>query len=58
MLNAILEDSPTTSSQGASRMAVSLEGVAPVSLPAALPLLSALGVFGFFGWRKKRMVVA
>ncbi len=31
----------------------------PVPLPAALPLLmSALGVFGFFGWRRKRMAVA
>ena len=28
----------------------------PVPLPAALPLLaSALGFFGFFGWRRKRL---
>jgi len=27
--------------------------------PAALPLLmSALGVFGFFGWRRKRLAAA
>ncbi len=33
--------------------------VAPVPLPAALPLLmSALGMFGFFGWRRKRMAAA
>ena len=29
--------------------------IPPVPIPAALPLLlSALGVFGFFGWRRKR----
>jgi hypothetical protein len=33
--------------------------VAPVPLPAALPLLlSALGVFGFFGSRRKRLAAA
>jgi hypothetical protein len=31
----------------------------PVPLPAALPLLlSALGFFGFFGWRRKRIAAA
>lgn len=36
-----------------------LSGEVVVPLPAALPLLmSALGFFGFFGWRRKRMAVA
>jgi hypothetical protein len=33
--------------------------VSAVPLPAALPLLmSAVGFFGFFGWRRKRMAIA
>jgi hypothetical protein len=33
--------------------------LSPVPLPAALPLLmSALGFFGFFGWRRKRIAAA
>ncbi len=31
----------------------------PVPIPAALPLFgSAIGLFGFLGWRKKKQVVA
>ncbi len=38
---------------------VEYENGAVVPLPAALPLLaSALGVFGFFGWRRKRLAAA
>ena len=34
-------------------------GVAPVPIPAALPLLlSALGFFGFMGWRRKKAIEA
>ena len=33
--------------------------VAPIPIPAALPLLmSALGLFGFIGWRRKRLAAA
>ena len=33
--------------------------VTPVPIPAALPLLmSALGFFGFLGWRRKRLAAA
>lgn len=40
-------------------ISVSSVEVAPVPLPAALPLLlSALGFFGFMGWRRKRVTAA
>jgi hypothetical protein len=39
---------------------ITISGLAAVlTFPAALPLLlSALGVFGFFGWRRKKEVAA
>ena len=38
---------------------VSTEVVAPVPLPAALPLLAAgLGAMGFMGWRRRKASVA
>lgn len=37
----------------------SVSAVAPVPIPAALPLLAAgLGAMGFMGWRKKRKQLA
>jgi len=43
-----------------NQMNVSVSAIpAPVPIPAALPLLlSALGFFGFMGWRRKRTAAA
>ena len=44
---------------GGNNITINSATVSAVPLPAALPLLmSALGVFGFFGWRRKRMAAA
>ena len=44
---------------GGTSISVRSATVSPVPLPAALPLLaSALGFFGFMGWRRKRIAGA
>ena len=41
------------------KITISGDGITPVPIPAALPLLlSALGFFGFLGWRRKKVMGA
>ena len=51
---AILDDNDDNGSYRLNSLSIK-----PVPLPAVLPFLaSALGFFGFFGWRRKKAVAA
>lgn len=58
-LNLNISSGSSAAAQHTYSLNTTGEGISPVPLPAAFPLLAgALSLLGLFGWRRKRMAVA
>jgi len=58
-LNLDISSGPSAAVRHTYSLNTTGEGIGPVPLPAAFPLLAgALSLLGLFGWRRKRMAVA